>query len=84
LTGNPDILIRLQGVEHRGIIVGKNCWIGAKATILDGAVIQDGCVIAAGAVVKAGSYQANGIYGGVPAKLIRYRDDIPVLTKHFS
>ena len=84
LTNDPDVLIRLQGVEHKGIIIGKNCWIGAKSTILDGAVIQDGCVIAAGAVVKAGCYPANGIYGGVPAKLIRYRADIPVLSKHFS
>ncbi|MCW3090213.1 MAG: acyltransferase [Ferruginibacter sp.] len=80
----PDILIRLQGVNHKGIIVGKNCWIGAKVTILDGAVIQDGCVIAAGAVVNAGIYQANGIYGGVPAKLIRYRNDLSAISKAVS
>lgn len=67
--------IRLQGVSHRGISVGKNCWIGAKATILDGAIIEDGCIIAAGAVVRAGTYKQNGIFGGVPAKLIKYRDD---------
>lgn len=67
--------IRLQGVSHKGISVGKNCWIGAKATILDGSVIEDGCIIAAGAVVLAGTYKQNGIFGGVPAKLIKYRDD---------
>ncbi len=32
-----DVPIRLQGVTHRGIRIGKNCWIGAKVTILDGA-----------------------------------------------
>jgi acetyltransferase-like isoleucine patch superfamily enzyme len=69
-----DVLMRLQGVEHKGIVIGNNCWIGAKATILDGAVAEDGCVIAAGAVVTAGVYKANGIYGGVPAKLIKYRN----------
>lgn len=69
--------IRLQGVSHRGISVGKNCWIGAKATILDGAIIEDGCIIAAGAVVRGGTYKQNGIFGGVPAKLIKYRDDLP-------
>lgn len=68
------IPIRLQGVSHKGISVGKNCWIGAKATILDGADIEDGCVIAAGALITAGKYATNGIYGGVPAKLIKYRD----------
>jgi len=65
--------IRLQGVAHKGIKVGNNCWIGAKATILDGAIIEDGCIIAAGAVLKAGTYPANGIYGGVPAALIKQR-----------
>jgi len=68
-----DVPIRLQGVNHSGINVGSNCWIGAKSTILDGAVIHNGCIIAAGAVVRAGVYAANGIYGGVPAKLLKMR-----------
>jgi acetyltransferase-like isoleucine patch superfamily enzyme len=65
--------IKLQGVTHQGIKIGRNCWIGAKATVLDGAIIEEGCIIAAGAVVGAGIYKKNGIYGGVPAKLIKYR-----------
>ena len=32
-----DVPIRDQGVTHAGIRVGSGCWIGAKATILDGA-----------------------------------------------
>lgn len=73
IFSDPDLAIRLQGVSRKGIIIGKNCWIGAKATILDGAVIGDGCIIAAGAVVNAGTYEENGIYGGVPAKLLKKR-----------
>lgn len=73
---DPNIPIRLQGVNHQGIKVGKNCWIGAKATILDGAVIGNGCIIAAGAVVNQGFYEDNCIYGGVPAKLIKKRFQI--------
>ena len=65
--------IRLQGVTRQGIKVGRNCWIGAKVTVLDGAVIEDGCVFAAGAVVAAGVYRKNSIYGGVPAKFIKAR-----------
>ncbi len=68
-----DVPIRLQGVNHRGIRIGSNCWIGAKCTILDGAVIEDGCIIAAGALIRENVYAKNGIYGGVPAKLIKYR-----------
>ena len=67
-AGTP---IRLQGVSHQGIVIGKNCWIGAKVTILDGVRIQENTVIAAGAVVKAGVYESNALYAGVPAKKIR-------------
>jgi acetyltransferase-like isoleucine patch superfamily enzyme len=70
---DPIIPIRLQGITRTGIKLGKNCWIGSKVTILDGAVIEEGCVIAAGSVVKAGVYKANGIYGGVPAIFIKQR-----------
>jgi acetyltransferase-like isoleucine patch superfamily enzyme len=68
-----DIPIRLQGVNHQGIRIGNNCWIGAKCTILDGAVIGNGCIIAAEALVLAGPYKENGIYGGVPARLLKTR-----------
>jgi len=66
------IPIRLQGVNHKGIKVGNNCWIGAKVTFLDGAEIGCGCIIAAGAVVR-GSFADNSIIGGVPAKIITTR-----------
>lgn len=64
--------IRSQGVNHQGIIIGSNCWIGAKVTVLDGSKIGDGCVIAAGAIVK-GEFPDNAIIGGVPAKILKYR-----------
>lgn len=69
---NPLVPIRLQGVNHKGIKIGKDCWIGAKATILDGAVIGNGCIVAAGAVVR-GSFPDNVIIGGVPAKILKER-----------
>lgn len=68
-----SIPIRLQGVNRVGITIGKNCWIGAKVTILDGARVGDGCIIAAGAVVINKSYPNNSIIGGVPARVIKSR-----------
>lgn len=65
--------IRLQGVTHDGIVVGRSCWIGAKVTVLDGARVGDGCVVAAGSVVTAGTYESHGIYAGIPAKLLKSR-----------
>lgn len=72
-SSDLNIPIRLQGVNHKGIKIGRNCWIGAKVTVLDGVVIEDGCIIAAGAVLSAGVYETRGIYGGVPAKKIGER-----------
>lgn len=62
--------IRLQGVTRKGIVIGRNCWIGSKVTVLDGVNIGDNCVIAAGSVVNR-SFPAGSIIGGVPARLIR-------------
>lgn len=64
--------IRHQGVNRKGIKIGKNCWIGSKVTILDGVEIGDGCILAAGSVITK-SFPANSIIGGVPAKLLKTR-----------
>lgn len=65
-------LIKEQGVTHKGIKIGNNCWIGSGAVFLDGAEIGDGCVVAANAVVTK-KFENNTIIGGVPAKLIKER-----------
>jgi acetyltransferase-like isoleucine patch superfamily enzyme len=70
---DQNIPIKYQGVNRIGIKIGSNCWIGSKATVLDGAVIEDGCIIGAGSVVTKGICKMNGIYAGVPAKLIKMR-----------
>jgi acetyltransferase-like isoleucine patch superfamily enzyme len=69
---SEDALIRLQGVNRKGINIGKNCWIGAKVTILDGVSIGENCIIAAGAVVTK-SMPSNAVLGGLPAKVIKFR-----------
>ncbi len=65
--------IRLQGVSSKGILIGKNCWIGAKVTILDGTILGDGCVVAAGAVLNGKAYPENSIIAGIPAKCVAKR-----------
>lgn len=67
---DPHQLMRLQGVTRKGIKVGRNCWIGTKATIMDGVTIGDHCVIAAGAVVTR-DIPSNSVAAGVPAKVVR-------------
>ncbi len=65
-------LIREQGVTHKGIKIGNNCWIGAGAIFLDGAELGDGCVVGANAVVTK-KFPANVVIVGVPAKKVAVR-----------
>lgn len=52
------------------IVVGKDVWIGAHATILKGVTIGDGAIVAAGAVVTRDVPQ-NTIAAGVPARVVK-------------
>lgn len=52
------------------IVVKRNAWIGAGATILPGVTIGENSVVAAGAVVSR-DVAPNTIVAGVPAKVIR-------------
>lgn len=69
-----SVPIREQGVTHKGIKIGNNCWIGAGAVFLDGAELGDGCVVAANAVVTK-KFPENSVIGGVPAKMIKVRGE---------
>lgn len=69
-----DIPIKDQGESRKGVKINNNCWIGAGAVILDGVEIGEGCVIAAGSVVTK-SFPKNSVLGGVPAKLIKTREN---------
>lgn len=52
------------------ILIKRNAWIGANATILPGVTIGENAVVAAGAVVSK-DVPANTVVGGVPAKIIK-------------
>jgi len=70
-TLNHDINPRKRSNLHPApIVVGKNVWIGANATVVPGVTIDDGAIIAAGAVVTK-DVPPNVIMGGVPAKIIK-------------
>lgn len=55
-------------------IIGNDVWIGTRVSILDGVQIGDGAIIAAGSLVNK-DVPPYAIYGGVPARLIKYRFD---------
>ncbi len=67
---DPQIPIRDQGIEARGIVIEDNTWIGAGATILDGVRVGRGSVVGAGAVVTQ-DVPPYTLVVGVPAQVVR-------------
>jgi len=53
------------------ILIKRNAWIGAGATILPGVTIGENAVVAAGAVVNR-DVPANTIVAGIPAKVVKH------------
>jgi acetyltransferase-like isoleucine patch superfamily enzyme len=68
-----EVPIHMQGTTWQGIEIGEDCWIGAKATLLDGAKVGNQSVVAAGAVVRNGTYPPRAILAGVPARIVGTR-----------
>ena len=52
------------------IIIKRNAWIGAAATILPGVTVGENSIVAAGAVVSK-DVPDNVVVGGIPAKFIK-------------
>lgn len=59
-----------KNLDLKSILIKRNVWIGAAATILPGVTIGENAIVAAGAVVN-NDVAANTIVGGVPAKILR-------------
>lgn len=71
-------LIRKQGIYRKPIIIEDDVWIGNRVTIIS-AKIGQGAVIASGAVVVS-DVAPYAIVGGVPAKIIKYRKAVSLIS----
>ena len=63
-----------QDCYDASILVEDDVWIGHGATILAGVRIGQGAIVAAGAVVNK-DVPPYAIVGGVPAKILKYRNE---------
>lgn len=68
----PDVAIRRQGIRAEPTRIGRDVWIGTKATVLKGSDLGDGSVVASHAVVR-GQIPPFSIVAGVPARVVRSR-----------
>lgn len=73
--GGTRVIRNLPGqnketVIYGKIVIGKNCFIGCRVTILPGVTIGDNVIIGAGSVVTQ-DIPSNSVACGVPCKVIR-------------
>lgn len=74
-TGHPlDPSQRRSVTIGKRIVIERNVWIAAGATIIGGVTVGENSVVAAGSVVTK-DVPPNSLVGGNPAKLIRSIDD---------
>jgi len=66
--------IRLQGIYKRDVEVGHNVWVGYGVCILRGVSVGDNSIIGTSAVLTR-SFGANAVLAGVPARVIRMREE---------
>jgi len=73
------IMLKMEGKYKDGhpstngdVIIGNDVWIGENSTIFSGVKIGDGAVIAGNSVVVK-NVEPYSVYGGAPAKLIKFR-----------
>ena len=66
--------MRGQGsTEPQKVTIESDVWIGARVIILPGVTIGKGAILAAGAVVTK-DVPDYAVVGGVPAKVLKYRN----------
>lgn len=70
--GPIDVPLSEQQEPRAGVTIGRDCWIGAGAVIIDGVHLGHGSIVGAGAVVTRG-FGPNSVVAGVPARLISLR-----------
>jgi acetyltransferase-like isoleucine patch superfamily enzyme len=80
----PDELIKKQSLQTKGgILISDDAWLGFGVIVLDGVKIGKGAVVGAGSVVTH-NVPDWAIAVGVPARVVKMRDDIAKIESSVS
>ncbi|MCH2556451.1 MAG: acyltransferase [Alcanivorax sp.] len=74
-----ESLIREQPVTSRGIVIGRDVWLGARVGVVDGVTIGDHAVVGMGAVVTR-DVPPWTVVAGNPARPIGRRPGAPAAS----
>ncbi len=77
---DPSVPIKYNELICHPILIESDVWLGCGVRVLAGATITRRTVVAANAVVTRGTI-GGGIYGGVPAKMIREFDSVALVPE---
>src|SRR5262245_52972459 len=75
--GQLDQPIKDQGIVKAPVRIGRDVWLGTKATVLRGVDIGEGCVVGAGSVVTR-DLPPHSVAAGTPARVLKSR--LPPMT----
>lgn len=68
---NSVIKCGINATDYFGkIIIGNNCFIGAKSIVLPGVTLGDNTIVGAGSVVTKSFSEGNVVIAGNPARII--------------
>lgn len=57
--------------EPRPIVIGKNCWIGAKSTLMKGATLCKNTIVPYGSIITKKCEEPYSIFGGTPNHVLK-------------
>lgn len=82
IIGKPMFKVKSGGINKQ-VIIEDDVWIGARSIILKGVKISEGTVLAAGSIITETSIPYS-VYGGVPARFIKWRFSFEDLEEHLK
>lgn len=69
--GSWSDYLRGGPVKHAPVIIGDHVWLPWRVFVMPGVHVKSDTIIAGGSVLTQGTEDEGGLYGGMPAKLLK-------------